>query len=172
MISDSELVGAINTFAASISSQPLGLAHHLPESYADHTRCFENAMKKMAEDGGRVQFGWIFGHRYPSHLPQSNGYLMATHHAVWHSPDGSLIDVTPLHPDPKHQPFRPNGSILFQVDSSAEPVVVGKYMAPLPIIFFPLDNDDALTSYVRSLNQKEQASCKELYEQLVASELI
>lgn len=172
MLSNDELVSAINRFAASLSNQPLGLACHQPEEYSQHTKCFENAMTKMSRNGGRVQFGWIFSHRYPSHIPQSSGYLMATHHAVWHSPDGSLVDVTPMHPDPKHHPFRPNGSILFQVDSSAEPVVIGKYMAPLPILFFPLGNDNTIISYVKTLNQREQDSCKEMYEQLAASETI
>lgn len=169
MISDSQLVSKINTFAASISSQPLGLAHHCPEPDAKHTRCFENAMQKMANDGGAVQFGWIFSHRYPSDITQSNGYLMATHHAVWYAPDGSLVDVTPLHPDIKHHPFRPNGSTLFQCDSKAEPVVIGKYIAPLPIIFFPLDAK--VESYVTTLNDREQASCKEMYKKLAADNI-
>jgi hypothetical protein len=40
------------------------------------------------------------------------GNLFLTHHAVWHAPNGQMIDVTP-YPDPKHHPLAPGGSILF-----------------------------------------------------------
>lgn len=166
MLSDSELVKTINAFAASISSEPIGLAYHKPEKYAEHTRCFENSIKKMSLDGGAVQFGWIFSHRFPGNLKNSKGYLMATHHAVWYSTDGSLIDVTPLNPDPKHQPFRPNGNILFLMDSKAEPVIIGNYIAPRPIIFYPVEDEVNLVSYVKKLNEREVASCKSMYLEL------
>ncbi len=168
-LTDDEIVRAINAFAGSLSNQALGLAHHHPEKWAEHTKCFANAMRKVQISGGRVQCGWTFSHRLTPHIPNTPGYLMATHHAVWHSPNGSLVDVTPLHPDPKHRPFRPNGSVLFQVDDAAEPVSVKNYLAPLPLLFYPLSQDPSLLNYVKSLNQKEHEECKKLYANLLTS---
>ena len=169
MLTDDELTNAINTFAASLSNQQLGLAYHHPEEWAQHTKCFENSRQKLQISGGRVQFGWIFGHRLTPHITNSLGYLMATHHAVWHSPNGSLIDVTPLHPDSKHHPIAQNGSVLFQVDDNAEPVAIKNYFAPLPSHFFPLSQNPPLVSYVNGLNEKEDKECKALYESLRSS---
>jgi hypothetical protein len=101
----------IDAIAPTISSQPLGLAYHRAEIWADASRCFENVSRKVSRDGGRTQFGWTFHHRFVKEIP-GPGYLFLTHHAVWNAPDGRLIDVSP-YPDPKHQPLAPGGSTLF-----------------------------------------------------------
>src|SRR5262249_879898 len=50
-------------------------------------------------------------------IPEA-AYLFLTHHAVWHAPDGRLVNVTP-YPDPKHHPLPgPGSDILFLVDDS------------------------------------------------------
>jgi hypothetical protein len=152
----------IDAVAALISEGPLGLAWHKPEEGADAYRCFENAARKVEKAGGTVMFGWTFHHRVVVEIP-GPGYLFSSHHAVWRAPSGSLVDVTP-HPDGRHKPLGPDGSIIFLVDRDARPVVTGNQMAPLPMRFFARDNDPRLLAYVEELNRREEATCREIYE--------
>jgi hypothetical protein len=151
----------IDAISKSISAQPLGLAYHRPEAWANPARCFENAARKAAQDGGRLQFGWTFHHRLVERLP-GPGYLFLTHHAVWNAPSGHLIDVTP-YPAEKHRPIGPEGSILFLVDDKAKPFTSEKMIAPLPLRFFALDEEASMLEYIKGLNEKEQAACQALH---------
>jgi hypothetical protein len=152
----------IDAIAPTISAQPLGLAYHRPESWADSSRCFENVSRKVAQDGGRTQFGWTFHLRFAEQIPDV-AYLFLTHHAVWHAPDGGLVNVTP-YPDPKHHPLpSPGSDILFLVDDKAEPVRSGNIIAPLPLRFFALYGDERLTAYVERLNAEEEERCRLIY---------
>jgi hypothetical protein len=150
----------IKAFAATISRQPLGLVLHHPEEWAQATHCFENVWEKVRRSGGRDRFGWTFNYRI---APSTGGYLFATHHAVWHAPDGKLIDVTPYHQDPKHHPIAENGSTLFLVDDAARPVVVANLVGPLPLRYFALGDGEELTAYVAKLGQLEQEECRRIY---------
>ncbi len=136
MITESDLRKHIQAFAASISRQQLGLARYRPEKWGQPTRCFENVDRKVQEDTGRAQFGWMFHHRQVIDIPESD-YLIAVHHAVWNAPNGYLIDVTPFHPDMRHRPVAPGGDVLFLVDDSAVPFRTDRLMAPLPSKFSP-----------------------------------
>lgn len=168
LISNDEVVKAIEKFAGALSTQQLGLVNHYPEKWAQPTRCFENALRKVKISGGRTQCGWIFDWRLTPHIPNVPGYLMATHHAVWCSPNGNLIDITPFRPETKHYPIRPNGSdILFQLDDTAQPVTIKNYLAPLPLLFYPLSQDPPLVAYVKELNKKEHYDCESLYKSLL-----
>lgn len=92
-------------------------------------------------------YGWTFHSRIVEDI-DGPGYLFASHHAVWHAPpNGSLVDVTP-HPDPKHRPLGPDGSIIFLVDQAALPVRTGSQLAPRPMRFFARDEDPRLVDYV------------------------
>ena len=59
------------------------------ESRADclPNRCFENVTRVVTQLGGRVQHGWT--------MRQESYFAEGAFYAVWRSPDGSLIDVTP-----------------------------------------------------------------------------
>ena len=50
-VSQSELTRLVQTridaIAPTISFQPLGLAYHRPENWADASRCFENVSRKV-----------------------------------------------------------------------------------------------------------------------------
>ncbi len=152
----------IDALAPTISSQPFGFAYHRPENWADASRCFENVSRKVTQEGGRVQFGRTFHLRFPEDIPEA-AYLFLTHHAVWHAPDGRLVNVTP-YPDPKHHPLPgPGSDILFLADDSAQPVRSGNVIAPLPLRFFPLYGDERLTAYVERLNADEQEKCRRIY---------
>jgi hypothetical protein len=96
-------------------------------------------------------------------------YLFATHHAVWHAPEGWLIDVTPFHEDPRHHPHGWNGNVLFLMDDAAFPVVIGGQMTALPLRYFALGDDPRLVEYVEGLRQEEERKCRELYESMGAA---
>src|SRR6266545_3012461 len=106
------VMARVKAIAPTVSGQPLGLAYHRPESWADAARCFENAARKVSQDGGRTQFGWTFHLRFVEDIPGA-AYLFLTHHAVWNALDGRLVNVTP-YPDPKHYPLpSPGADFLF-----------------------------------------------------------
>ena len=67
--------------------------------------CFVNVEKRVIEAGGSIQYGWRIW-LWP------NTMIEAEFHAVWHTPDDTLIDITPA----------PKGAvrILFLPDSSRE----------------------------------------------------
>ena len=75
----------IEAIATQISTGPLGLAHHKPETWAKPTCCFANVWKKVDLCGGTTRYGWTFHSRIK---PGVGGYIFVTHHAVWNSPDG------------------------------------------------------------------------------------
>jgi len=164
MISDSELRKGITAFAATISGQPLGLAKHCPEPWGQQMRCFENVGRKVQQDGGRGQSGWMFQFKYLAD-DASLGYLVATHHTVWHAPGGQLIDVTPFHSNPQNHPLCPGDGVLFLVDDAAPPVFTDKVMAPLPSRFFPLSAEDRLVEHVKRLEEEERQACQRIYDQ-------
>ncbi|MBN9299880.1 MAG: hypothetical protein J0I41_22960 [Filimonas sp.] len=70
------------------------------EHYAQFSNCYAGVTEKVRRSGGRVQYGWLVAH--------THFLCEAVHHAVWESPDGALLDVTPYH--------KPTDSILFIPD--------------------------------------------------------
>lgn len=60
----------------------------LPEPGALPNECFQNTEIKAQRDAGSVVYGWQLW-EWPSVL------IEAEFHAVWRSPDGRLIDITP-----------------------------------------------------------------------------
>jgi hypothetical protein len=104
----------------------------------------------------------MFHYRVVEDIP-GPGYLIAVHHAVWHSPPGQLVDVTPLHDDPKHQPISPGGDVLFLVDRNAQPIAAGVTVGPRPSRFYALDADERLVAYVRGLQDAEDEAYRDLY---------
>jgi hypothetical protein len=163
MAFEMSLETAINTYAAKISKQPLGLTLHQPEMGALPTRCFENVQTKVVNAGGRVQFGWMFWSRLVADIP-GPGYIVFSHHAVWHATTGSLIDVTPFPDDPKHHPLTVGGSVLFLCDDFALPVVIKGRSTARPNRFFPLSDDDRLAVHLQRLTDAEKTKCDELYQ--------
>jgi hypothetical protein len=145
----------IKEFAATISNQPLGLARYCPEVWGQPTKCFENVRRKVRQDSGRAQFGWMFHYRVVADIPVP-GYLIAVHHAVWHAPSGYLIDVTPFHSETKHRPLSPGGDVLFLVDDSATPVMTERLIVPRPSRFYPLSADERLITHVQRLIREEE----------------
>ena len=140
----------INRIARSISTGPMGLAHHRPQHWASPHHCYNNAMGMVSREGGRVRCGWTFHVRTK---PGVGDYVVCTPHAVWHNPrDLSLVDVTP-HPNPFHAPEMQDGSVVFLVNKAAEPVVVTDNVILSPALrFFAVGDSLALAEYVAELN--------------------
>jgi hypothetical protein len=68
-------------------SEPVVLQREV-ESDATPNECLSNCEQKVAKDGGAVQGGWVFHHA-------GGNWIVAVAHAVWRSPEGMLIDITP-----------------------------------------------------------------------------
>lgn len=73
--------------------------------------CYWNSEYYSSKNGGKIKFGWLL-------LLWSGVCIEAVHHALWESPDGSLIDVT-IHPagkKVKHSLFLPDESLIIDID--------------------------------------------------------
>jgi len=57
------------------------------ESYSTNNNCFYNVIDKITIDKGKIIYGWK--------IHQTRLLLEAERHAVWKSPNGELIDITP-----------------------------------------------------------------------------
>ena len=59
-----------------------------PQANAKENDCFINVERKLTDDGGTCQYGWM--------IWEWEGVLLeAEFHAIWVSPDGKRLDVTP-----------------------------------------------------------------------------
>jgi SEC-C motif len=75
--------------------------------------CFMNVEKRIAKEGGTVQYGWRIW-EWPRIMVE------AEFHAVWRSPDGTLVDITPAHHNLPGVLFLPDPERIYegqQVDS-------------------------------------------------------
>lgn len=151
-------------FAATINSNLLGIVLHRPEPGALVNHCIYNVIDKKQKDGGEVFFGWTFQHR----KCQLGDYLTATHHAIWYSPDEVSTDVTPFNDNPVHHPIHEGDKVLFLLDGTALPPVNDingqRIIAPLPMKFFALNDDERLLAYLEEVQRKEVESCQAIYE--------
>ena len=59
-----------------------------PEFDAIVADCFFNVERKIARDGGSVQYGWCI-------WSEESILIEGEFHAVWKSPKGELVDITP-----------------------------------------------------------------------------
>ena len=79
----------------------------LPEPDAEINESFSNLERKIERDGGGIQYGWAIWY-----LP---GILMeAEFHAVWVSPRGELIDVSPHQIEFTEIMFLPDSGTVYQ----------------------------------------------------------
>jgi hypothetical protein len=141
----------LDAIAADMGAERIMSARQQPEADAKPQQCFANVDRKVEREGGIRVFGWTPHWRLVEAIP-GPGYLFLTHHAVWVSSDGLVVDVTP-YPDAKHAPLSLNpGYSPVIVDMSAVPV--GNVSRPLRFISLDEHNSD-LIAYVTELNAKE-----------------
>lgn len=77
--------------------------------------CWHNCEHKVAKDGGKVIFGWA--------IFWAAGMYQAQHHAVWESPKGDFLDVTPdIDPNVLLIDFLPDGRVPYNNIRNSHPV--------------------------------------------------
>lgn len=160
-----ELRPVVERFMQQRGAGPAGLARYMPEPWAKVIECITNVLSKVERDGGQAVFGWTF---MPRFSPDHGCYVVATHHAVWHSPtDLALVDVTPFHPEERHRPSCSGGDTIFLVDESALPHRRGRVLSPLPLCFLPVAPEPALDTYLQLLAREEETRWAEQLNSLL-----
>jgi hypothetical protein len=67
-----------------------------PQAWAACNKCYDNVALMVEDNGGSAVYGWSFVKVSDSDKSfRVDAAMYATHHAVWRSPDGELIDITP-----------------------------------------------------------------------------
>ena len=79
---------AINGFAATLGQEPPQYVPSVRDATGLYGWCSDGVLEKVRIDGGSIRFGWTIW-EWPNVL------LTAEFHAVWVSPGGELIDITP-----------------------------------------------------------------------------
>lgn len=69
--------------------------------------CHQNVERKIARDGGSVQYGWVIWEIPP-------WAIQAEFHSVWRAPDGELLDVTPALHGGSRVLFLPDPTRVFE----------------------------------------------------------
>ena len=75
-----------------------------PHPTATINSCFESVAAYIKQNGGSIQYGWIIWEE------SKQLFMEAEFHAVWVSPSGEMIDITPKIDD--------ESSILFLPDTN------------------------------------------------------
>ena len=161
MLTSATLKEHLDIIAATLSRHRVCVLAHRPEEWGLPTQCYENVRRKIEKDHGRDRYGWMFQYRQIADI-SGPGYIMAVHHAVWNSPEGHLIDVTPFHTDPKHQPLLQGGEVIFLFDEGATLVRTTNTRAPVPIRFYPLSDEQRLVAHVDRIRAEEIRRCREM----------
>ena len=60
----------------------------VPETQSKDAFCWFNVEEKVARDGGEPAYGWLV-------VVYKERWIKAIPHAVWKSPEGTLVDITP-----------------------------------------------------------------------------
>ena len=78
-----------------------------PEEWAIVNECFVNVSRKVAECGGRIQYGWAI-------WQCAQFFIEAEHHAVYDAMKGvPLLDLTPQKPRVSKILFLPDDSAIY-----------------------------------------------------------
>ena len=104
--------------------------------------CFFNVWVQCLYSGGTAQHGWIIGQG------RANQFTEAQFHAIWVSPTGETLDVTPRLDDEKRLMFVPDGEREIRlIEHEGQPAITsfdtvrfwkGRLNTPLtPIIVVP-----------------------------------
>jgi hypothetical protein len=119
------------------------LFHHEPEPWAEYNACYANCDEQVRRRGGAPEYGWLLA------LHPRVPVVMAISHAVWRSPAGEVIDITPRR-DPSLMPAHvishivTEGGTLWLPDPQAQ---------DRPRKYLPLVKDKALARRCRLLSR-------------------
>lgn len=88
-------------FCATISPETPFYVRVEPAAHGKLAYCFDNSVVQAGLHGGEAVYGWAVWH-WPGR------WFEAEHHAVWRSPAGEYIDVTPQVGEPPRILFLPD----------------------------------------------------------------
>jgi hypothetical protein len=152
MVTSEDLELAINRISKTINNGELILVKHIPSPLSLAANCISNVASVQNLYGGKSEYGWVFLHRCSE---KYGDYLILTHHCIWSSPTGSLVDITPFHIDSKHQPKTIDGKVIFLLDQDANPISKDNFIIPQPSKFFAVIPNRDIDNYVKKLQEKE-----------------
>jgi hypothetical protein len=118
---------------------------HRP-AYAEQNMCFPAVAARVAAQGGKMVFGWAIFER-PKVL------IEAIFHAVWQTPGGDLLDISPLPVLFESILFLPDARRVYQgvqIDSIRQPLTQDKDIDRLLFLFrekFRMENAGNLKPY-------------------------
>ena len=136
---------ALSKFCQLLAPGSVLLVDHVPDPEAQLQECFDNCTRKVIAAGGAVQYGWAFC--------VYERLLQAFHHAVWRSPEGVLIDITPLNISPlmdgQRLPFLPDDNAILTPSPKGTGIAC-------PCRAFPLSKNAEVKKAARRFNQAER----------------
>ncbi len=89
-----------------VPNKPLQWVAVNPEFGAELNECFFNVAQKVKRDGGSIQHGWCIWER-------PGLFVEGEFHAVWISPNGDNIDITPKSDQEERILFLPDPDRVF-----------------------------------------------------------
>jgi hypothetical protein len=101
-----QILPYVTEFCRSISEADPVYLRVAPESEGIALDCFANVRRRQERDGGDAVLGWRI-------WEWSGVMIEAELHAVWHSPDGELHDVTPAPPSIDGVLFLPDANVQY-----------------------------------------------------------
>jgi len=93
-ISDSNVLKILKLIR--LDSSPVKVIYK-PENFCKKNFCFPNIDQKIKRDGGQIVYGW--------QLWEHDFMIEAEFHAVWKSPQGNMLDITPKQMSEDHIVF-------------------------------------------------------------------
>jgi hypothetical protein len=112
-----------------------------PDLGAQPNECFFNVPQKIAKDGGGIQYGWSIWE-----LPGL--FIEAEVHAVWVSPTGEWIDVTPKVNHESEILFLPDENVTWDENSRFRRDNIRMAMKDDPIVYEFIEAAKACAQYM------------------------
>ncbi len=126
----------------------------MPEKYAIVNECFPNVDEKVKKDGGEIVYGW--------QLWKGTLITEAEYHAVWKSPAGELVDITPKQPPIKEILFIQDDNVKYtgvQIDNirirNNNNLVINDYIDVHRALFRLMNKGERAQSYKLSFTERE-----------------
>lgn len=123
----------INRFCKIIAGKKANNPSYIPvrsDTNCKPRYCFPNVREKVDSSGGKVITGWIIWKR-------GNMYLYAEAHAIWETPKGELIDITPKEDGEEQIMFLPDDRVEYKGRS-------------IPSKFLPLTKSKRVMDFIRA----------------------
>jgi len=131
-----------------------------PESYGSVDECLDAVSEKIRRDGGNIVFGWC--------IWKTPMITEAEFHAVWKSPSGDLIDVTPKEPPEQRILFVTHDRNLWLDVANVDNVRINNTGSPLVDDFilvneaiFAIANKGDRSQHLKKFLSRKEASLLE-----------